>query len=259
MFLRENKIKKKLQEGKVVFGTCMTALCPTLVEVAGFNGYEWCRIDTEHNWRQDTTVEQMVRSSIVSDISPIVRLDKDDPYLIRKALEIGAEGFIIPAIRTADEVRAVVKAAKFPPLGERGFSTLCFSARYGLVPGGEWAEWSNRETLVGVMIETVEAVENVDEILSVEGLDFVLFGPADYAMDSGFGKPNNDHPKVQDALKKTIDAARKRGKHVMFGIGVPWKEQAQKYIEMGVDMIEVGHDYSILSRGWREALAEIKG
>lgn len=258
MLLKENKIKKKLKDGQVVIGTCMTALSPNLVELAGFAGYEWCRIDTEHNWRQDTTVEHMIRSSIVSGISPIIRLDKDNPYLIRKALEIGAEGFIIPSIRTADEVRDVVKAAKFPPMGERGFSTLCFSAGYGLVPGDKWVEWSNRETMVGVMIETVQAVENVDEIMSIEGLDFVLFGPADYAIDSGLGKPNNNHPKVQDGLKRTIEAAQKYGKYTMFGIGLPWKEQAEKYIEMGVNMIEVGHDYSILGRGWKEALAELR-
>ena len=257
MLLKPNRIKQRLKEGKITYGTCMTALSPNLVELAGFCGFEWCRIDTEHNWRQDTTVEHMIRASVVGDISPIVRVDKDDPYLIRKVLEIGAEGFIVPAIKYPQEVESVVQAAKFPPLGERGFSTLCYSAGYGLVDGNEWREWSNNETMVGVMIETKEAVENIEEIMAVPGLDFVLFGPADYSISIGLGKPDKENPKVQDAIKRTADAAARNGKYVMLGIGVPWKEEADKYIGMGITMIEVGHDYSVLGRSWRQALKDI--
>ncbi len=254
MELKKNMIKEKLQQGKPVIGTCMTALSPYLVEVAGFAGMEWCRIDTEHNFRQDTTVENMIRSAKVSGISPIVRIDKDDPYLIRKVMEIGAEGFIVPSIKSAEEVRDVVRAAKFPPLGERGFSTLCFSAQYGMVSGDDWLNWSNQEILVGVMIETREAVEQIDEIMAVEGLDFVLFGPADYSIAIGLVRPDKTNPLVQAGLKKTIAAARKYHKHVMFGIGPVWEEEAAKYIEMGVSMIEVGHDFSILAREWKHAI-----
>ncbi len=257
MLLKPNKIKKKLNEGKVTIGTCMTALCTNLVELAGYSGFEWCRIDTEHNWRQDTTVENMIRAAAVADISPIVRIDKDDPYLIRKVLEIGAEGFIIPDVRSAEEVKRIVHAAKFPPLGERGFSNLCFSGGYGSVAADKWVKWSNEETMVGVMIETKEAVDSVDTIMAVEGLDFVLFGPADYSMNIGLGKPAKNDPKVQDAIKKTIAAAKKNGKHIMLGIAPPWREEADKYMEMGIDMIEVGHDYSVLGRSWREAMKEI--
>lgn len=257
MLLKPNKIRASLNEGKVVIGTCMTALSPNLVELAGFCGYEWCRIDTEHNFRQDTTVEYMVRSAIVSGISPIVRIDKDDPYLIRKVLEVGADGFIVPSIHNAEEVREVVNSAKFPPLGNRGYSSLCFSGGYGMIPGDQWLEWSNREPLVGVMIETQEASDNVEEIMAVEGLDFVLFGPADYSIAIGLGKPNKSHPKVEEALKRTIAAAKKHGKHVMFGIGVPWEEEAKKYIDMGVTMLEVGHDYSILGREWKNAFNQV--
>ena len=257
MILQQNKIKKKLNTGGVTFGTCMTALCPSLVEIGGYSGFEWCRIDTEHNWRQDTTVENMIRAAAVANISPIVRIDKDDPFLIRKVLEIGAEGFIIPDIRTAEEVRGIVTAAKFPPDGNRGFSTLCYSAGYGTAAADEWVKWSNEETMVGVMIETKEAVENVDEIMAVEGLDFVLFGPADYSMNIGLQKPMKENSRVQDAIKKTTAAAKKYGKHVMLGIAPPWREEADKYIEMGIDMIEVGHDYSVLGRAWKEAMQEI--
>jgi 4-hydroxy-2-oxoheptanedioate aldolase len=255
--LKPNKLKEILAEGKVAYGTCMTALSPSLVELAGFAGYTWCRIDTEHNWRREI-VEQMVRAAVVGDIVPIVRIDKDDPYAIRKVLEIGAAGFIVPAINTAEEVQEIIRAAKFPPKGDRGFSGLCSSAKYGLVPADEWVKWSNEETMVGVMIETKKAVENIEEIMSVEGLDFVLFGPADYSVAIGLGKPAKNDPLVQEAIKKTIAAGNKHHVSVMLGIAPPWNVEAKKYTEMGIKLIEVGHDYSILSRAWKEALQESK-
>lgn len=255
---KENKLKKALKNDEVVYGTCMCALSPNIVELAGYSGFDWCRIDTEHNWRRDGIVEHMIRASEKANISPIVRIDKDDPYLIRKVLEIGAMGFIVPAIKEAEEVREVVKAAKFPPLGERGYSSLNYSGEYGTIPGEEWTNWSNENTMVGVMIETKEAVENIDEIMSIDGLDFVLFGPADYSMSIGLGSPQKDHPKVQKAIKATIASAKENGKYVMLGVGTPWKDQADKYIEMGVNMIEIGHDYSVLGRAWRSALNEVK-
>jgi 4-hydroxy-2-oxoheptanedioate aldolase len=258
MAQKPNTLKKILQEGNVAFGTCMCAFSPNLVELAGYCGFDFCRIDNEHAWRQDNMLEHMIRAAHIADILPLVRIDKDDPYLIRKVLEIGAGGIIIPNIKHHEEVKEIVNAAKFPPHGIRGFSGLCYSGHYGITPAQEWIRWSNEETLVGVMVETREAVENIDAIMAVDGLDFVLFGPADYSIASGFPAPNKNHPKVQEAIKATVDAANMHGKFVMIGIQSPWKEEAEKYIELGCKMIEIGHDYSVLRWGWQTALNAIK-
>lgn len=259
MKLKPNKLKKKLQEGKTVYGTCMCAYSPNLVELAGFIGYDFCRIDNEHAWRQDDIMEHMIRAAIIGGITPLVRVDKGNPYLIRKVLEIGAVGFIIPNIYNAEEVKEIVKAAKFPPQGERGFSGLCLSGGYGTVPGDEWKKWSNEETMVGIMIEKKEAVDDIENIMAVEGLDFVMFGPADYSMSIGLSKPDKNNPQVQDAIKRTAETARKNGKSMILPIGEPWKEEAEKYTKMGVNMIEMGHDYSMLNRAWSKALKDVKG
>lgn len=259
MQLRPNKIRAMLREGQIAYGTCMCAFSPNLVELAGFCGYDWCRIDNEHAWRQDETLEHMIRAAVVADIVPLVRIDRDDPYLIRKVLEIGAGGLIVPAIHSADEVRAVVAASKFPPRGGRGISSNCFSGHYGTVPGGEWIRWSNEEPLIGVMIETRDAVNEVEEIMAIEGLDFVLFGPADYSMSIGLPTPSKEHPDVQEAIRRTGAAALAHGKHAMIGISAPWDEQAAKYSGLGYHMIEIGHDYSILRWAWTHALAQARG
>ncbi|MFP4661731.1 MAG: HpcH/HpaI aldolase family protein [Halanaerobiales bacterium] len=258
MDLKPNKLRAKLANDEVVYGTCMCAYSPNLVELAGFLGYDFCRIDNEHAWRQDDMMEHMIRAAVISDITPLVRVDKGNPYLIRKVLEIGAGGIIIPNIYNSAEVEEVVRAAKFPPYGDRGFSGLCFSAGYGTVPADEWREWSNREPMVGIMIEKKEAVDNIEEIMAVEGLDFVMFGPADYSISIGLDKPNKNHPDVQSAIRRTAEAARKNGKSIIVPIGEPWDEEARKYTDIGVNMIEMGHDYSMLNRAWSKALKSVK-
>lgn len=258
MQLKPNKLKKALKEGRVVYGTCMCAYSPSLVELAGYCGFDFCRIDNEHAWRRDGTMEHMIRGAKIGDIEAIVRIDKGDPYLIRKVFEIGAGGIIVPDIKNADEVKEVVRAAKFPPEGERGFSNLCFAGGYGTVSAKDWIKWNNEEIMIGVMIETPEAVENIDSIFAVKGLDFALFGPADYSINIDLPEPDKNNPQVQSAIKQTVEVANKYGKYIMLGIGAPWREEAEKYIKLGIKMIEIGHDYSVLSRAWRDALGEAK-
>jgi 2-keto-3-deoxy-L-rhamnonate aldolase RhmA len=249
-----NKLKKKLSEGKVAFGSCINVFSPNLLELAGFCGLDFCRIDNEHTWRQDESLDHMMRAAVVGDIVALPRIDKGNPFLIRKVYEIGAQGFIIPDIQSSQEVEEIIKAAKFPPDGYRGYSGNCFSGGYGTHAGEEWIKWSNQELLVGVMIEDQKAIQEIEKIMALKGLDFVLFGPADYSLNIGLPSPKKNHPKVQDALEKTIAAAKKNDKYVMIGVGYPWDEQAQKYIEMGCQMIEIGHDYSILKTIWKNTL-----
>jgi 2-keto-3-deoxy-L-rhamnonate aldolase RhmA len=252
-----NKLKKKLKEGKVVFGTCINVFSPNLVELAGFCGLDFCRIDNEHTWRQDESMDHMMRAAAVGDIVALPRIDRGNPFLIRKVCEIGAKGFIIPDIQGSKEVKEIIEAAKFPPLGNRGYSGNCFSAGYGTKGGEDWIQWSNQELLIGVMIEDPGAVEDINKIMSLEGLDFVLFGPSDYSLNIGLPGPNKNHPKVQEALKKTIKAAKANDKYVMIGVGFPWDKEAQKYIEMGCQMIEIGHDYSLLRTVWSNTISNI--
>jgi 4-hydroxy-2-oxoheptanedioate aldolase len=253
----KNKLKRILEESKIAVGTCIYSFSPALVEVAGFCGLDFCRIDIEHAWRQDENFEHMMRAAAISEIVALPRVDRN-PFLIRKALEAGAGGIIVPHILNVEEVADVVKAAKFPPQGERGFGNLCFSGRWGTSPGVEWIKWSNEETMVGVMIEDQRAVEKIDEIMSVDGLDFVLFGPADYSVSLGIPVQTR-HPKVMDGLKKIIDAAARHGKYVMANVCYPWAENAKKFIEMGCRLIEIGHDVTILTSMWRMLGEEIRG
>ncbi len=247
--LGKNKLKELLEIGKLAVGTCIDTCSPALVELAGFCGLDFCRIDNEHSWRRDESAENMIRAASVSGVTMLLRVDRDDPNVVRKALEIGAGGILVPHINTPEEVEEIVKASKFPPRGNRGIGTLCFSARWGTVKSTDWIKWSNEEQLIGIMIEDYRAISQLDEIMSIKELDYVLFGPSDYSVSIGL-PGETSHPKVMEALKKTIEAAERHGKYVSMGVGYPWVENAKKFVDMGCHMVELGHELSILKSIW---------
>jgi len=255
---KPNKLRAKLKSVGFAAGSVIFSWSPNVMEVAGYAGLDFMRIDNEHAWRQDSSVERLLRAANWAGIVPIMRVDKDNPYLIRKALEIGAGGIIVPDVHTPEVAEAVVRASKFPPRGIRGYSGNCWSAGWGMAAGREWVEWSDTEPMIGVMIENHKAMKCIDEILAVDGLDFVLFGPADYAMSLGWRQPAKDSDKVQGALKRTIEAAQKADKHVMLGVGVG-ESDIRRYQEMGVTMFEFISDLEILASVWGGAREMAQG
>lgn len=247
---RINKLKQVLDRGDIAKGTAVFSSSPAIIEIAGYSGLDFVRVDNEHSWRRDEAMEHMMRAAMIANITPMVRVDKDDPYVIRKAMEIGAGAILVPDVSTKEEAQKVVSAAKFPPTGIRGYNSFCFSGCWGSTPGADWVEWSEREILIGIMIENVEVISQLDAVLSVERLDYVLFGPGDYSMSLGLRSPQKNHPKVQDALKRTIEVSNKYNKPVAIGIGPPLKEEAEKYIDLGCRIIEVSNDVLLLRNAW---------
>jgi 4-hydroxy-2-oxoheptanedioate aldolase len=251
-----NPVRQKLAAGQCVTGAAVFSWSPYIIDAAGYAGFDYLRIDTEHVWRQDSMLEHLVRAAHLGGVVPIVRIDRDNPYLARKALEIGAGGIIVPDVSTVAEAEAVVRAAKFPPRGERGFSNYCFSAGWGAEGAAEWVTWSDREALVGIMIENVEAMQRIDDIMAVDGIDFALFGPADFSMSLGLGAPKAQDERVQAAIAETVVAAHKAGKYVSLGVGTE-AANIEKYLALGIDMLELGADLQIVSAGWAWATAAV--
>ncbi len=243
--LQPNPLRAKLAAGNIVTGSALFSWSPNIVEAMGYAGIDFLRIDNEHAWRQDASAEHAIRAAWGVGVCPIMRVDRDDPYLVRKALEIGAGGIIVPDIRSVEDAVAVVRAARFPPMGNRGFSHNAYSGGWASVDPGAWREWSNQEPLVGVMIEHPAAVDAAGDIFAVEGLDFGLFGPADLSINMGFDRPMMKNERIVAALKRTIEAAAKAGKHVMYNPGMTpddiayWKDAGLTMFELGSDTVLV--------------------
>jgi 4-hydroxy-2-oxoheptanedioate aldolase len=258
MEFKKNRLKEKIRKGEIALGTAMYSFSPAIMEVAGFSGLDFCRIDNEHAWRQDESTEHLLRAATLSGIVPLLRIDRDNPYLVRKALEAGAGGVIVPHVHDQKDVLEIVRAAKFPPFGKRGYGGLCLSGQWGINGGIEWMEWSNAETLVIPMIEDVAVIPHLDAILATEGVDAVLFGPADFSISAGVPLQTG-HEKVMAGLRKTVEAADKHGKFVIYpGAGFPQWETVQQAKELGVKAIELGHDVTILRAVWSKTIQALK-
>lgn len=258
MELKKNKLREKIRRGEIALGTALYSFSPAIMEVAGFTGLDFCRIDNEHAWRQDESTEHVIRAATIAGIVPLLRVDRDNPYLVRKALEAGAGGVIVPHVHDKKDCVEIVQAAKFPPFGKRGYGGLCLSGQWGVNGGVEWMEWSNAETLVIPMIEDISTMPHIDEIMSTEGVDAVLFGPADFSISAGVPLQTG-HEKVMSNLRRTVEAADKYGKFVIYpGAGFPQWETVHKAKELGVKAIELGHDVTILKAVWSKTIQSMK-
>ena len=244
-----NNLKEKLKQRKV-FGIQIMRCSPAAVEVLARNGYDYVLIDAEHTAVDVTDLKEMILAARLHGISPIARVTGPYPVEIRKAFEMGAEGVIIPHIKTRAEMELCVQSAKFPPLGRRGYDCAVRSAGFGAgdYDADAYITNSNETELVIPMAEDHEFIENIDEILSVPGVDAISFGPADFALSKNirvFYKM--DMPEVAEALKTIVTKAGEKGIYVMAPALPATSEMIQHMAEIGVSMLSVGTDLGHLN------------
>ncbi len=254
MPLRKNPVKQALENGQTVFGIYIGVPSPTMVEMAGYAGFDFVRIDVSHNGYDLPTIVNMIRAAEASGITPMVRVD-DDPRLITNVLEAGAMGLFIPDVATPEKARAVVKAVHFAPRGDRGTYSASRVARYGTISGGEYCAWSNEELLLGIQIESREAADNLEQTLGVDGIDLIGSGRGDLSNALGLTGQKN-HPAVLALEEKIFAAARSRGKYVSVNLDptattfaeevAAWKKKAQ--------VITLGHDITLVRRYLTDAI-----
>src|SRR5919205_2065139 len=207
--MRTNTTKAKLSEGKVVFGAIIGRHAPDLVELFGAIGYDFVMIDCEHGPMSLDEVEHMVRAAEVFGITPITRLPNHADSTILQFLDRGVQGIIVPHINTRETATAVAKAARYYPEGHRGVGGGR-AHDYGVgVSREESTRWVNAQLLVIPMIEETEAVDNLDDILTVSGVDVLHVASGDLSQSMGFPGPE----KVRALMRQVIPRIRKGGKH----------------------------------------------
>lgn len=247
----KNNLKETMKE-RPVFGMTIYSGCPQFIELLGYAGFDFVFIDAEHCPWETTALNNAVLAARSVGISPLVRVTKPDMIEIRKALEMGAEGVIIPHVRTIEEMQICVSGAKFPPLGRRGFDVNVRAAQYGFdMDGVAFYEEANRTELVIPMAEDFEFTDQLDEMLAVSGVDAINFGPADFSMSLNCKTKTsggnsfydlNDSP-ADIAMKDIISKARPKGIGVMAPAVPPTYENAKKLVDKGVNMIIMGNDF----------------
>src|SRR4051812_22137109 len=178
--MRTNTLKQKLRDGKPVFGAMITFPAPSIVEMLGYMGFDWVLIDNEHGSITVDTAEDMIRAAELTGVAPIVRPVANRPDVIAPFLDRGAWGVQVPHVNTRQEAEAAVAACKYPLEGQRGIFSGGRPAEYGI--GGTTQDYvakANENTLVCLMLEELEAIENISEIASVQGVDVLFIGSGD--------------------------------------------------------------------------------
>lgn len=249
-----NSFKAALRDGRRQIGLWCTLSSPFATEVVAGSGYDWLLLDTEHSPGDPLTVlPQLQVIAGYPTVSPVVRPAANDPVLIKRFLDAGAQTLLIPYIQSAAEAEAAVRATRYPPHGIRGVSALTRATRFGRVPG--YFDKATEETCVILQIETREALEAIEEIAAIPGVDALFIGPADLAASLGFGA-NQAHPdlrsEVISALKRIKSCGKPAG--LLTGDSVLQKQA----LEAGVGFLAIGVDAGMLARTSEAALAALR-
>ena len=247
----KNPLKEKLKRGEAVIGTFIEIGHPDVTEWLSRVGFDWLLLDNEHAPTGYETLQRMMQSMNGSGCVPIVRPQWNDLVVMKRVLDIGAYGVLIPWVNSKEEAENAVRYCKYPPQGIRGYGPR----RAGMFDP-DYFKTANDELLITIQIETQKALDNLDEILSVPGIDACYIGPWDLSVSLGFGVPPDwNNAKYQKALDRVLEVSAKHGKPAgMFCISdtIEWA------LEKGFTFNTIEADDYLLIRSARMALEKAR-
>ena len=254
--MKKNAVRQKILKGETVLGLYVCVPSPALVEMAGYAGFDFVRMDVSHSAVALSTLEHMIRAAETSGVIPMARVDFD-PVQITHILEMGIQGVVIPGVESLDAAKQFVRSARFHSMGDRGLFSAPRVAKYGYISANEYTQWSNEEVLLGIQIESKDAVDRLDEILSVEGIDMIHSGRGDMAKSLGLTGQRN-HPMVLAAEQKIFDAAKRHGKSISVHLDPTAPNLAETiatWKTKGAQAITLGHDVTLIKKAFEDAIA----
>lgn len=242
-------MKETLRQGKVALGITLSIGHPDVAEALSGISLDYINFDTQHTPLSIDTVQSMMQALSNSESTPIVRVMANDLAMINRALDIGAHGVIVPFVNTKEDAVKAVRNATFPPRGIRSWGP-----RRAAMHDPDYERTTDDEILVIPQIETKEAVDNIDSILTVDGIEVFFVGPHDLSWTLGIhGQWNN--PKFEEAIGKVLDAAKRYD--VTPGM-LALTEAAEKTIERGFRLVNLGGDVAFMTEGVRSALVRAR-
>lgn len=246
----KNEFRAGLETGNTQYGVWLGLPDSSAAEIMASAGFDWLLIDHEHGAFELGDVLAHLRVLAGYDVAPIVRPVNDDPALLKKLADLGAQSFIVPMIDTAEQAAAVVAALRYPPDGIRGMGTsLARAARWNAVGG--YAARANEEMLIVVQAETVTAIDNLEAIAGVDGIDGVFIGPADLSASMGH-VGNSGHPEVVETVERALKTIRSAGKYAGLlcldeAMVAHFESAGANFIGIGVDTLLLGNSARALA------------
>ena len=251
--MQANKLKRALREGQPSVGGWCVFDHVGVTTLMAESGYDWILFDMEHGDFSLLSLRSCLDAVQNSPATPVVRIPANDPAIIKRVLDLGAFGLIIPMINTAQDALAAVRACKYPPQGNRGVGAGRAS-KYGR-HFKEYLKWADDNILVVVQIEQEEALENIDTIAQIPGIDCLFVGPADLSFSLGVAM-DFGHPKMQKALDKVLQAGRQYG--IPIGMWCADANFAVEVIGRGMRLIALGSDAGLLADANERQLKHFK-
>jgi 4-hydroxy-2-oxoheptanedioate aldolase len=251
----ENKTKRKLQDGKAVYGCFFRYATPSLAEHVAMQGWDFLVFDAEHGSLEPRDMEDLARASELHDVTPIARVTTNEPHVILRFLDAGAHGVQVPWVNTAADVERVVTSAKYQPRGQRG---LAGSRQGGWGNSEALADFTvraNRETMVIIHIETADAAAAVEEYAVIDDVDVLFIGPTD--LSHSLGHPANPgHPQVQEVMQRVADVVLQSDKTLGIFAGSPafaaeWHDRGARYFTTSLE--------GIVRQGMQSYLTAVRG
>ena len=250
-----NKLRMALLNNELSIGTWIQIGHPAIAEILARVGYDWICVDLEHGSIDIETLTHLFQAIEANDVVPIARLPMNDPIWIRRSLDAGAMGLIIPMVNTAQEIESAIRYAKYPPRGERGFGYSRANS-FGMDFENYIAK-ANETIAIIAQIEHKEGLDNIDSILQVQDLDGVFIGPLD--LSGSYGKVGElDCPEMREALQRYLESCRKHKKCAGMHIVHPDEKSIRNAIDQGYKMITLGVDGVFLEIASKSALRAAK-
>jgi 2-keto-3-deoxy-L-rhamnonate aldolase RhmA len=247
-------LKAVLRSGQPAWGSWITLAHPAVAEIMAKAGFQWLAVDLEHSVITIREAEELIRVIELCGVVPLVRLSVNDPVQIKRVMDAGAHGVIVPMVNSTAQAEQAVASVYYPPRGRRGVG-LARAQGYG---GNfeEYRQWLQHEAVVIVQVEHIQAVENLPEILAVEGVDGFLVGP--YDLSGSLGIPGQwNHPKMADALARIRQVGGASGKAPGIHVVEPDPEAARQARAEGYRLIAYSLDIRLLDRACRQGLGAI--
>ena len=255
-----NRIKEKIASGKKIIGTFHELGSTTAANLIGYTGLDYAIIDCEHGPFEPETVQELAHAMEMNNVVPFARVKEISRPAILKNLDAGAQGLIIPNVKTIEEAKDIVRYGKFRPVGERGVAATVSSGFWfsDILSDGidGYFKKANEITMLIPQCETVECLENIEEIAALDGIDGIFVGP--YDLSTAMGKPAQfEDPEIKAAIARILAACKAAGKLSFIYTGDIAK--AREYLEMGFDSVTYALDAIMLVEAYRRAFGEILG
>lgn len=245
--------KQKLESG-IVKGPFSKTEDPAMIEAMGYAGFDFVILDLEHGPNNVRSLQGLIRAAQIAQIMPIVRIKENNVGLATEVLDIGAGGIQVPQVTTAEEAKAVIRAARFAPQGNRGVCRFVRAADYSATDRFQYFKEAN-EAVVILQLEGTEAIANLESILAVDGFDVLFIGP--YDLSQSMGVPGQiDHPTVVKEMERIVEKCRT--KNIATGTFVDTIENARKWKKSGVKYIAYSVDTGLMYEKCREIIKGIK-